>query len=654
MTELAKAGLDVAADARRGPGVLQLAAAASARRGRGGPVRRDRAERLSACRATRQPTSPTFSPEPRSPPRATFGTSPMPSSRSSPSPTRCGLSFEGTTGVLTELAKAGLKGADGGTSLRTMACCGSPRRPSRRREYQKALGIEIDKTRSIGAQLPQLARPVQGGARGADPGAAAAGARPDFRSGRDPGQCRSRSRAAQPRTTSITTRSRRPVQAKRLAARMRRVCRAPINGLKSNLDTLGITLGAFVKGPLTDFVYGVVAADRVGDDGGRCARLDQVGPVWLGGSRWRHREGRTAKTLFLSAGMLLAVHAERENAHQSLGSVSLRALRRSRRRSFRRPLQELVSDGRAGRRPGRRSRPWSGTRGKDQAAPASTNAPNDSEAPDRQYRAQLRGRPTGRGHGRQEDRGVLQRAAQAREAGHRTLRRHPRRSAGPGAQRDPVGARSDGSERQGRSDRRPRRRMTRRRLTRRRPPLTRPRPPRTCSASRGHRFDLAIQRAVPVPTARRRSVRPIRQRSSSWRGRSRILRKLKHLTIAQQQEIVDLTSAVVGYRSALKGLSNASGSGGGLTAEGLFGEAISSFRSFGSNIGTGFSGILSPQDVRGQLAGQLIKNAPADKLAAVMAQFGQTSTTIASAAARGAAGAPIVCSGSFGGQRWHG
>ena len=66
-----------------------------------------------------------------------------------------GLSIENTTGLLTQLGLAGLKGADGGTSLRTALLRLVPT-TKEAKLFQDALGISIDKTLSIGEQIVPL------------------------------------------------------------------------------------------------------------------------------------------------------------------------------------------------------------------------------------------------------------------------------------------------------------------------------------------------------------------------------------------------------------------------------------------------------------------------------------------------------------------
>lgn len=163
-----------------------------------------------------------------------------------------GLNVETTTGALTELAKAGLKGADGGTSLRTTLLRLTPT-TKQAAEYQAALGIQLNKNLPIGKQLGDILdqykqrlsvlNPIQ---------------RQQVLTqiaGQDAIRAlsilvRGGSAALQENTDAAN----RNGAAAELAQANAKGLSGAFNGLKSNLDTLGITLGEFVKGPLTDVV----------------------------------------------------------------------------------------------------------------------------------------------------------------------------------------------------------------------------------------------------------------------------------------------------------------------------------------------------------------------------------------------------------------
>jgi TP901 family phage tail tape measure protein len=68
---------------------------------------------------------------------------------------QAGLSVEQTTTFLTQLAKAGIQGSDAGTSLRVMLTRLVPTTKTARQGFAD-LGIEINKTQTLGQQLPSI------------------------------------------------------------------------------------------------------------------------------------------------------------------------------------------------------------------------------------------------------------------------------------------------------------------------------------------------------------------------------------------------------------------------------------------------------------------------------------------------------------------
>lgn len=171
-----------------------------------------------------------------------------------------GLSLERTTGALTALAKAGLKGADGGTSLRTTLLRLAPT-TKQAAEFQKALGIEIDKNATIGEQLPRLLDEYKRALSALTPVEQQQALTQIF--GQDAIRAasiliRGGSQALRDNTAAANQNG----AANRLAQANAKGLSGAFNGLKSNLDTLGITLGSFVDGPLTGLVN--VAAQGVG------------------------------------------------------------------------------------------------------------------------------------------------------------------------------------------------------------------------------------------------------------------------------------------------------------------------------------------------------------------------------------------------------
>ena len=166
-----------------------------------------------------------------------------------------GLSLETTTGALTELARAGLKGADAGTSLRTGLLRLAPT-TKQATEYMNLLGIKIDKTKSIGEQLPQLLDQYKAALNGLSP------VLQEQILTQIAGQDAIRglsilieggSRGLRENTAAANQNG----AAQRLAAANAKGLSGAWNGLKSSADTLGINLGKLVSGPLEGLVRGL-------------------------------------------------------------------------------------------------------------------------------------------------------------------------------------------------------------------------------------------------------------------------------------------------------------------------------------------------------------------------------------------------------------
>ena len=163
-----------------------------------------------------------------------------------------GLSIETTTGALTELAKAGLKGADGGTSLRTTLLRLTPT-TKQAAEFQHALGIELNNALPIGRQLPNLIDQYRRALSALTPIQQQQALAQIF--GQDAIRAasiliRGGSQALRENTAAANQNG----AANRLAQGNAKGLSGAFNGLKSNLDTLGISFGELIKGPLTDFV----------------------------------------------------------------------------------------------------------------------------------------------------------------------------------------------------------------------------------------------------------------------------------------------------------------------------------------------------------------------------------------------------------------
>lgn len=120
---------------------------------------------------------------------------------------------------------------------------------------------------------------------------------------------------------------------------------------------------------------------------------------------------------------------------------------------------------------------------------------------------------------------------------------------------------------------------------------------------RNSRLDLAIQRADLTPGLGD-NRRAINAKIKRLQQDLKDLDRIKNLTLEQQQKVVDLKSAIVALQLQLK---NLSGQDGGFSINDLFKEAVNNFTTFGSNIASR-SGVLSPQDARGQVSKGILGN----------------------------------------------
>ncbi len=175
-----------------------------------------------------------------------------------------GVSVETTTGLLTEVAKAGLRGADAGTSYRTFLLRLTPT-TKQAAQYQKALNIHLDETKTIGEQLPSLLDQYKHALEGVSPILQQQAKTQIF--GQD--AIRFANIAIEGGAEALDKNTRaanKNGEVAKLAAANAKGLSGAFNGLKSNSDTLGISLGNFVKGPLTAFVSGLAsivgAADK--------------------------------------------------------------------------------------------------------------------------------------------------------------------------------------------------------------------------------------------------------------------------------------------------------------------------------------------------------------------------------------------------------
>ena len=154
MTELAKAGLTVNDTLAASRGVMQLAAAANITAGQAATITATQlnAFGLAGSEATKITDLLAGASIAAQGEITDFATAFQQVSAVSH---QVGLSVEDTTGLLTELAKAGLRGADGGTSLRTTLLRLVPT-TKQAAEYVKALGININEQIPIGEQITSV------------------------------------------------------------------------------------------------------------------------------------------------------------------------------------------------------------------------------------------------------------------------------------------------------------------------------------------------------------------------------------------------------------------------------------------------------------------------------------------------------------------
>lgn len=166
-----------------------------------------------------------------------------------------GLNIETTTALLTELARAGLQGADAGTSLRTTLLRFIPT-TKEAQQFVKALGVEFDKNRTLGEQLPQVIEQYRNALSALNPIQRTTVLNQIF--GQDA------IRAASiifDQSTGALERNTLALQESGIAAQLSAAkadgLKGAVAGLQSNLETVGVELGGLVSGPLESFVRGM-------------------------------------------------------------------------------------------------------------------------------------------------------------------------------------------------------------------------------------------------------------------------------------------------------------------------------------------------------------------------------------------------------------
>lgn len=279
MTELAKGGLSVQDTLASARGTLQLAAAAEIEVGDAAVfvVTQLNAFGLAGTQATHVADLLAGASTAAQGDIRDFGTA---FQQVSAVARQVGLTIEETTGVMVQLARAGLRGADMGTSLRTMLLRLTPT-TKQAQEYMDALGIVIDKNRPIGEQYADIIDQLKRSTDALNESSRTQAITQIF--GQDAFRAASIAiREGSPAWQQAIDDANRKGEADRLAAANAKGLSGALNGLQSNLETLGITLGGLVSGPMEDFL--VVMGNMVGAVTALADGLAGVKwPDWLGG-----------------------------------------------------------------------------------------------------------------------------------------------------------------------------------------------------------------------------------------------------------------------------------------------------------------------------------------------------------------------------------
>lgn len=175
-----------------------------------------------------------------------------------------GLSLEDLTGLITELARAGIRGSDAGTSLRTFLLRLVPTSKEARDELDR-LGVSIDEQRSIAEQLPEILDQYRASLANLTPVQQQAALATIF--GTDAIRAASiaiRGGAAGFRE-AVAAADQQGAAAELAAARTRGLA-GQFQALQSGAETLAIELGELTVGPLADFVGGLSAIVSVANE----------------------------------------------------------------------------------------------------------------------------------------------------------------------------------------------------------------------------------------------------------------------------------------------------------------------------------------------------------------------------------------------------
>jgi TP901 family phage tail tape measure protein len=509
-----------------------------------------------------------------------------------------GLDVEGTTGALTELARAGLRGSDGGTSLRTTLLRLAPT-TKQAREYMEALGIEIDNTKSIGDQLPQLLDQYRASLQALTPVQQQQALAQIF--GQDAIRAASiLIRGGSAALEENTRKANEAGAAARLAAANAEGLSGAYAGLKSNLETLGITVGEVVNGPLTAFVttLGQITGGLIDATNAAIAFGEAVGdlklPDFLGGGTTADAIKRGLKALpgVGQAAALIDLLPDPEKPpapfpkrpEEGAGQRSIirheKLLERTakEKEAIRKRIARLVEEGK---------KPLKG----DTTAPVSLETAqlqaqlNDSLqaelAADKAIEAYFEKRLKLAKVGTERYRIILGALASAHSA-----------TASVQAQID-----SEAAAARAERDRRQKERQAQIEADRK----------AAAQAAvdafnlQKSRFELAIQQATTLTPDNKTLIQKAYQNEINFlNARIKHLQNLKKKTRETRQEIVELKSEVLSLKDARDNLTKAAE--GGFTIEDLFRAAVENFEAFGG----GITGVLDRQGARGNLAGELL------------------------------------------------
>lgn len=697
MTELAKAGLSVQDTLAGARGVLQLAAAAQIDVGSAATfvATELNAFGLAGDKATHVADLLAGASIAAQGDIRDFGTAFQQVSAVS---RQVGLSLESTTGALTELAKAGLRGADGGTSLRTTLLRLAPT-TKQAAQYQKALGIEIDDSLAIGKQLPDLIDQYRESLSALTPVQQQQALAQIF--GQDAIRAasiliRGGSEALRENTDAANQNG----AANRLAQANAKGLSGSFNGLKSNLDTLSITLGSFVKGPLTALV--TVAAEGVGGINALAESLDKFQAGLPGFVKTGLKIGLITSTAPVSAPVAAAnavskrlrgeesayekaVREAREKTdafNQSEQAKADAAAKRIRDEGARRAANTAHGIAKAGQihDEGTRLGPHisEAEKAKIRARFAAQEAANKKPKPidvttparleNQQFQAQLddnlqaelkaderiesyfrkrltlaKGKPavynavlgalTQAHAATQSVLGQIKSESQANqqaqdEAVKTAISNQRTRLENAAFLTDHTGEAEKKLIAFYRKEAADIRLTTAERLAYQAAYNTEIDSQRKAVVAqakaeidlRNSRFDLAIQRAGLTPsTADDRKA--INNKIKAIQNQIDGLKTIKKKTIEQKQEIVSLTSVILGLKGDLQNLKNGGG-GGGFSLNDLFKEAVNNFVTFGSNI-AGRQGVLSPQDARGAFSQNILAQLGSSQLTEAQKQTAQ-------------------------------